>query len=168
MDVVVGAAYKHLLCPRGVAFMRVGSELWPKLMPWTASWRSVQDPYANFYGGTLDDLAPSAARFDVSLAWHSWIGARESLRFLLRISAEVRRSWCVGLAARLAERLGIVASGSSILGVPISAGDRAGAALSAAGIIVSMPAGSVRVSFHVYNKSVDVDEIARVLGPFVV
>ena len=44
LDVVLAAAYKHLLCPRGVALMRVGSDLLPALSPWAASWRSAAQP----------------------------------------------------------------------------------------------------------------------------
>jgi selenocysteine lyase/cysteine desulfurase len=167
LDVVVGAAYKHLLCPRGVAFMRVAPEHWGRLQPFAASWRSVASPYATFYGGTFDDLAAGAARFDISLNWHGWVGARESLRLLLQIPEHLREGWTVGLASRLAEELDVPRTGSSILGVSVAPGGAVQSALRAAGIVVSRPLGLVRASFHVYNKSGDVDEIAAVLRPFV-
>ena len=83
--VEVAPQQEHLLCPRGVAFMWVAPEHQTRLAPYSASWRSTRPLYASYYGGHLDDLAPGAARFDLSLAWHSWVGARESLRFLLEI-----------------------------------------------------------------------------------
>src|SRR5262245_11088919 len=82
VDCVVAAAYKHLLCPRGVAFMRLASASRFRPAPFLAGWRAAADPYSTYFGGTLDDLAAGAAQYDVSLAWHPWVGARESLRTL--------------------------------------------------------------------------------------
>ena len=118
LDVVVAAAYKHLLCPRGVALMRVGSDLLPALSPWAASWRSAAKPYDHFYGGDLSVLADTAARLDVSLAWHGWVGAEQSLDFLCSVPSDDRESWCVGLATRLADGIRIMPTGSSVIGVP--------------------------------------------------
>jgi selenocysteine lyase/cysteine desulfurase len=168
LDVVYFAAYKHLLCPRGVAFMRLAPEHLNRLQPYAASWRSTASPYASYYGGALDDLASGAAQFDLSLAWHAWVGARESLRFLLSIPEEERRSWCVGLASRLAERLELSPTGSSVLGVPVVGdGREVRAALESAGVVASMPLGQVRVSFHVYNRPQDVERVATVLQDLV-
>ena len=168
LDIVYLAAYKHLLCPRGVAFMRVAPEHKRRLQPYAASWRSTASPYSSYYGAALDDLASGAAQFDLSLAWHSWVGARESLRFLSSIPEEERRSWCVGLASRLAKRLGVAPTGSSVVGVPVVGDSReVRAALEAAGVVVSMPLGQVRVSFHVYNQLQDVERVAAVLDELV-
>jgi hypothetical protein len=135
-----------------------------RLRPYAASWRSTSSPYSSYYGAELDDLAPGAARFDLSLAWHSWVGARESLRFLLTVPEEDRRSWCVGLASELAESLGLSPTGSSVLGIPV-AGDTPDVRelFRSAGVVASMPLGQVRVSFHVYNRPNDVSTVASVL-----
>lgn len=167
LDVVYVAAYKHLLCPRGVAFMRLARAHWDRPQPFAASWRSTAAPYAGYYGAGLEDLAPGAARFDISLAWHPWVGARESLRFLLRVPEDERHSWPVELASELAESLGVAATGSSVLGVPVADGNRAREALQSAGIVASMPLGQVRASFHVYNRPEDVDEVVSALRPVV-
>jgi selenocysteine lyase/cysteine desulfurase len=167
LDVLVGAAYKHLLCPRGVAFMRVAPELCDRLAPFAAGWRATSAPYASYYGASLGDLAAGAARFDISLAWHPWVGARESLRFLLGVPANVREEWCVGLASALAERLGVPPTGSSVVGVPVRPNSDVGAALTEAQIVASMPLGVVRVSFHIYNDPREVQSIATALAPFV-
>lgn len=168
LDVVVWAAYKHLLCPRGVAFMWVDPQHRERLQPFSASWRSTSAPYASYFGAEVDDLGAGAARFDISLAWHAWVGARESLRFLLRLSADERYTWSVGLASHLAEELGIDPTGSSILGIPVTeTPDAIRSVLADAGIVASMPLGQVRVSFHVYNPATDVDEVAAVLRPHV-
>ena len=167
LDVVVAAAYKHLLCPRGVALMRVGSDLLPALSPWAASWRSAAQPYDHFYGGDLSVLADTAARLDVSLAWHGWVGAEQSLDFLCSVPIVDRESWCVGLATRLADGLGIMPTGSSVIGVPVLDGDAARAALATAGIEASGRGSLIRLSFHLYNSVEDVDLAVGVLAPFI-
>jgi selenocysteine lyase/cysteine desulfurase len=167
IDVVVAAAYKHLLCPRGVAVMSVAPDLLHSLNPWAASWRSAGKPYAHFYGGSLSVLAENAARLDVSLAWHAWVGAERSLEFLSAIPIDARSRWCVGLADRLANRLGIHPTGSSILAVPVQREDEARRALSDSGIVASGTNGLVRLSFHLYNDTEDADAAAAVLEEFV-
>jgi selenocysteine lyase/cysteine desulfurase len=168
IDYVLAAAYKHLLCPRGVAFMRTDPSVWDVTAPFTAGWRSARAPYTGFYGGTLSDLQGDAARFDVSLAWHAWVGARASLEFLTSIDPQVLRQHTVDFATELAETLDLEPTGSSILWM--SAPDQlsdAKRALAQAGVVASFPAGGVRISFHVYNDPGDVQYIASALAPFV-
>ena len=163
LDVVVAAAYKHLLCPRGVAFARVAPRVWDRLPPIAASWRGLRRP-RNYYGGSPADLEPDARRYDVSLAWLPWVGAAASLEFLDRIDEHVRGHWPIRLANELAERLELPATGSSILGVPVVA--NAGVvlqALAGAGLTASVRDHSVRLSFHVYSTLEDVDRAAAVL-----
>jgi selenocysteine lyase/cysteine desulfurase len=168
LDYVVCAAYKHLLCPRGAAFMRVAAPRRADLPPLTASWRSVEEPYASFYGGTTGDLASTGARFDQSLAWHAWVGARESLELLASIDPAVRERWCTALAASLADRLGLASTGSSMLGIPIAGGvEAARRCLREASVAASFPGGLLRVSFHVYNDETDVEYLEPVLAPLV-
>jgi selenocysteine lyase/cysteine desulfurase len=168
LDVVVFAAYKHLLCPRGVAFMRTDPSLWQALAPFNASWRSTRSPYTSFYGGTLAELADDASRFDVSLAWHPWVGARESLRFLTSVQRSQIQAHTVDLASRLAEKFGLRPTGSSIVGIPTNGMlEDAKEILRRASIAASFPAGQIRLSFHVYNDESDLDYIADVLSPFV-
>jgi selenocysteine lyase/cysteine desulfurase len=162
LDVVVAAAYKHLLCPRGVAFARIAPEAQRIYAPVSASWVSV-DP-RTYYGSSVDALAPDARRFDVSLAWHAWVGAVESLRFLNAIPAEERCRWCVSLASELAARVGVEPTGSSFLSVPVGVPlDQLGKRLADADVAAAIRAGEVRVSFHVYNTGADVDYVADVL-----
>jgi selenocysteine lyase/cysteine desulfurase len=163
LDVVVVAAYKHLLCPRGVGFVRVAPAEMPRLVPVNASWVSA-DP-RTYFGGGPDELARDARRFDVSLAWHPWVGAVESLRFLNAIAPDDRERWSVGLASAFAERVGVEPTGSSFVGVPVR-GDVADAtrALAEADVAASVHTGEIRVSFHVYNTPADVDYVAGVVG----
>jgi len=164
LDIVVAAAYKHLLCPRGVAFARISPAAQRAYAPVSASWVSVAP--RTYYGGDTGALAPDARRFDVSLAWHAWVGAVESLRFLNAIPAEERRRWTVGLASDLASRLGLAATGSSFLSVPVRVppGELT-RRLAEADVAASIRSGEVRVAFHVYNTPTDVDYVAGVLEP---
>lgn len=164
LDVVIAAAYKHLLCPRGVAFARISPEAQQVYAPVSASWVSV-DP-RTYYGSEVRALASDARRFDVSLAWHAWVGAVESLRFLNAIPAEERCRWCVSLASDLATRLDVEPTGSSFVGVPVSVPlDELTKQLADADIAAAIRDGEVRVSFHVYNTHADVDYVADVLRP---
>jgi selenocysteine lyase/cysteine desulfurase len=163
LDFVLVAAYKHLLCPRGVAFLRIAPEHWATVPAAVGSWRSAGSPYAHYYGPRLTDLAVNAARYDVSLAWHAWVGAEPALRFLGSVPAASRRDWCVGLADRLAKLLGLPATGSSILAIPVARADDARAALARERITVSGKGNLLRVSFHLYNDTSDADRVADVL-----
>ena len=163
LDLVVCAAYKHLLCPRGVAFMRLSEQERRSLVPVNASWVSA-DP-RTYYGGGAEVLARDARRYDVSLAWHPWVGAVESLRVLNAIPLDERERWTTGLAADFADRVGIEPTGSSVVGVPVRAAlAEIEGALAEADVAASVRAGDVRVSFHVYNTLADVDYVAGVIA----
>ncbi|MEV4617593.1 aminotransferase class V-fold PLP-dependent enzyme [Asanoa sp. NPDC049573] len=169
LDYVLVAAYKHLLCPRGVALMRVARSRWDQVPAAVASWRSAGDAYAHYYGPSLADLAPTAARFDVSLAWHAWVGAVPALEFLAAVPAEQRRDWCVGLADEAAKLLGLPPTGSSVLAVPVADRAAAASALRAANIVTSVPptgpGAVIRLSFHLYNDLSQARLVTDVLAP---
>ena len=167
LDYVVCAAYKHLLCPRGVAFMSVREAAWGKVLPAAASWRSAADPYAHYYGPDLPVLSRTAAQYDVSLGWHAWVGAVPSLEFLRSVEAGQRQQWVVGLAKNLADHLGLPETRSSIVTVPVVDGAQVREALGARRIKTSGRGHEVRVSFHLYNDDSDVANVAEVLLPFV-
>ena len=167
LDYVVSAAYKHLLCPRGVAFMSVREASWGKVLPAAASWRSAADPYAHYYGPDLPVLSKTAAQYDVSLAWHAWVGAVPSLEFLCSVEAGQRQQWAVGLAKNLADQLGLPETRSSLVTVPVLDGDHTREALGARRIKTSGRGHEVRVSFHLYNDASDVAKVGEVLLPFV-
>jgi selenocysteine lyase/cysteine desulfurase len=162
IDYVVCTAYKHLLCPRGVAFLHVAREHWDAVPPLLANWRSASDPYGRYYGGTLD-LAPTAARFDVSLAWFSWAGAAVSLGLLVDWQRQGLLGEVVLMARRLATQLGLHEPAGSILSVPVDDAETVRANLAAAGVRAAVRAGSVRLSPHVYNTVEQIDVAAAAL-----
>jgi selenocysteine lyase/cysteine desulfurase len=157
IDYLVCHGYKHLLCPRGVGFLRVRRDRWDDLVPYLANWRSAAPPLGRALGGPLA-LADSAARFDVSLAWHAWAAAAPSLELLLRWRDEGELARVVAQAARLATALGQRPTGSSIASVPVPDAEAAAASLAAAGIRCAARGGRVRLSPHVWTTD---EEIAR-------
>lgn len=166
IDFVLAAGYKHLLCPRGVALMAVAERWWERLAPLCSGWRAQADPYSNYFGGDLTKLASTAARFDVSLAWFSWIGARPALELLDSVPTPERERWCVDLANAFADAVGVEPTGSSVIGVPV-AYDRETVVrkLDEARVRATCGDGTVRVSFHLYNDQDDVERAAAALKP---
>jgi selenocysteine lyase/cysteine desulfurase len=162
-DFVVCAAYKHLLCPRGVAFLSVASEHWETLPAWLANWRSATNPYAVYYGGPLDQ-APGAARFDVSLAWHAWAGAAVSLELLATWQADGLLDEPLALARCLADGLDLPQPVGSIVTVPVDDADGLRDELAQAGIKAAVRAGNVRLSTHVYNTPEHVEAAVSALA----
>jgi len=166
IDYLVCAAYKHLLSPRGVAFMFIAREHWDALPPIQANWRSSSKPYGSFYGPPLD-LAADAARFDVSLAWHAWVGAAESLKLLADWQQRGLIEEARGLACRLARGLDLLEPLGAVVSVPVDDADAVRDRLAEQGIRAAVRAGSVRLSPHVYNTVEHIDKAAAALAPFI-
>lgn len=161
-DLIVCHAYKWLSAPRGAAFMAVSDRALDELVPLTAGWYSGEDPWASCYGPELY-LAAGARRFDVSPAWHAWVGAEVALGLAAGLDLEAVRRHDVGLADRFRERLGLPTSASAIVSWPDPEGCDL-AALTASGLTASGRAGRARVAFHLWNDEEDVDLAARSLG----
>jgi selenocysteine lyase/cysteine desulfurase len=166
VDFLVCAAYKHLLCPRGVAFLYCDPRH-QTLPPRLANWRSARDPYGHYYGGELA-LAETAARYDVSLAWLPWVGAATSLELLVEWRRQRVLDAPPALARQLAASLGLPTPPATVLRVPvIDDAELVRDRLRERGVLAAVRAGSVRVSPHVYNTPAQMDAAAAVLGPFV-
>jgi selenocysteine lyase/cysteine desulfurase len=165
-DFVVCSAYKHLLSPRGVAFFVIAPERWQHTPAWLANWRSTPNPYASYYGGPLSQ-APTAARYDVSLAWHAWAGAAVSLELLVQWQKDAVLQHPLALARQLADTLALPAPSSTLVSVPVEDAEAVRAELDAAGVKGAVRAASVRLSTHVYNTQEDVDRATQLLTRFV-
>ena len=165
IDYLVVAGYKHLLSPRGTAYLYVRPDRWDALEAHNANWRASEEPFSRYFGGPLA-LASTAARFDISRAWLPWLGASESMRLLASwkdsdLFPAVRR-----LADRLADGVGIPHPGSSLVCVPAGDTARAREALREAGIKASVRGDSVRFAPHVYNTEADIDRAIEVITPY--
>jgi selenocysteine lyase/cysteine desulfurase len=165
-DFVVCAAYKHLLCPRGTAFLTVRDDRIDELVPWNANWRAADDPYGRYVGGPLT-LAHTAARFDPSMAWHLWIGAAVSLGLIRDWQRDGVLDGVRAMTAALADRLELPPTGSSIVAVPVEDMDEAREALGRARIKAGVHTTAVRLSCHVYTTPGDIDRAVEVLAPLV-
>ena len=166
LDYVLVAAYKHLLCPRGVAFMVVRDDHIGRLPPIISSWRSSDTPYTSFFGGPLS-LAEGAAQYDASLAWHPWVGAAESLERLVEWQAAGALEEPIELARALAQRLEIPWGGGTLVCPPIDDAERVRAVLAEERIKAAFRGTALRLSTHVYNNEADIERAAAAIGPLV-
>src|SRR5215217_1616653 len=164
IDYLVCHGYKHLLCPRGVAFFHVRQDHWNDVQPWLANWRAGDPLYTRSYGGSLGDLAPDARRFDVSLAWHAWAGAEPSLALLVDWQQQGVLENVKSLARRLASGLGLAAPSASIVSLRVHDAEIAAAALAAMGVRCAARGGNIRLSPHVYNTVEEIDRAIDALS----
>src|SRR5215211_2948943 len=166
IDYVAVAAYKHLLCPRGVAFLVVRDDHIGQLPPILSNWRASDDPYMSFFGRPFN-AAPGAARYDVSFGWISWLGAAESLELLAAWQAAGVLQEPIDLARDLAERLEIPWGGATLVCPPINDAERVRAVLAEHRIKAAFRGTAVRFSTHVYNDEADIGLAASAIGPLI-
>lgn len=162
IDFLICHGYKHLLCPRGVAFMYIRQDRWDALAPWFAGWRAGAPLYGRSFGGPLT-LAANASRFDLSLAWHAWVGAKVSLDLLVAWEQQGILARVLDLARQLATTLDLPPPTSTLVAVPATDAQGAAAALSAAGVRCAARATYIRLSPHVYNTSAEIDWVASLI-----
>ena len=158
-DVAVGASYKWLLAPRGVAWMSLSQRMIDGIIPHAANWYAGADPWSSIYGLPLR-LAEGARRFDASPAWFSALGASLSVPWLASLDRAAVEAHTVGLANRVRLELALPPADSAIVSIPAA---DAAEALQRAGIRASVRAGAARVGFHLYNTEDDLDRLLDAL-----
>jgi selenocysteine lyase/cysteine desulfurase len=158
-DYTICGGYKWLCHPRGTAFFTVRPELRNALVPSNAGWFAGDDPWASIYLPELA-LADDARRFDVSPAWLAWVGAVPSLELLTEIGIEPIHRHDVALANDFRHGLGLPAGNSAVVSVRR---DDAQWRLESVGCRVAARAGAVRIAFHLWNTTDDVDLALRAL-----
>ncbi len=158
VDVLVAAAYKWLCAPRGSAFATLhphladrNPEFARRLHPLAAGWFAAE-PGA-YYGMPLR-LRRDARAFDISPAWHSWVGTAPALQVLSAVGVGAIGAHDVALANALRAGLDLPPSNSAIVSVPVS--DEALGRLRAAGLRFAVMSGRARLAFHLYNTEQDV------------
>ena len=161
----VGGGYKWLLSPRGTAFLTVRDDLMDELIPHHANWYAGENPWTSIYGLPLR-LAADARRFDVSPAWHSWVGAATSMALLAEVGLPALHAHAVELSDRFCTALGIAPTGSAIVSVAVK--DGAAETLKDARVAASMRAGRLRLAFHVSTSADDVDIAVDAVRPLLV
>ena len=166
IDYLVCSAYKHLLCPRGVAFMAI------RPRPRRAA---GADPRQ--LAGGRPPVRPLLRRALDARA------RRRDVRRLARLAALARsgrvaraaRPLAGGRRARGADApgprprrgLGLPWGGSSLVSVPIDDADAAREALAIARIRAAFRGTGIRLSPHVYNDAADVARAIEALAPVV-
>ncbi|MCC6704605.1 MAG: aminotransferase class V-fold PLP-dependent enzyme, partial [Thermomicrobiales bacterium] len=167
IDFLACHGYKHLLCPRGAAFFVVRPERFDDLIPYLSNWYAGEPRYQAHYGkGKELSLQPSARRFDVSLAWHSWVGAAQSLALLVQWQNEGIFEGTWENVRRLATALELPEPQSTVITFKVDDADAAEKALVAAGIKCAARGGNIRIAPHVYNTTEEIDRAVSVLAPF--
>jgi selenocysteine lyase/cysteine desulfurase len=166
-DVLVCTAYKWLCSPRGTAFLVHHpqlSERYPtvasRLRPLAAGWFAGDVVHDSYYGLPLR-LAHDARRFDISPAWHNWVGTAPALEVIASVGAAAIGGHNVALANRFLEALDQEPSNSAIVSVP--ADPDAVARLTATGVRFGVRASRIRVAFHLYSTEQDVDVAVRAI-----
>lgn len=152
-DAVVTGGYKWLMGPRGTAYGYFAPSLRERMTPSAAGWYAGADVHTSYYGPPLR-LASDARRFDISPAWHSFVGSAPALELVEEIGVAAIHDHNVRLADRFLDGLGKPPAGSAIVTVDVP---DAQARLERAGIRAAVRAGRVRASFHVYSTDADVD-----------
>ncbi len=152
-DVVVVAAYKWLMSPRGSAFAYLAPGVRERMLPHAAGWFAGADVHSSYYGPPLR-LAEDARRFDISPAWFSYVGTAAALETIEKIGIDAIHRHDVALANRFLTGLGRPPGDSAIVTVDVPDAERR---LAEAGVRTAVRAGRVRASFHVYNTEQDVD-----------
>lgn len=156
-----GGGYKWLLAPRGTCFFTVSPEHADGLVPHTANWYAGADPWNSIYGSPLR-LADDARRFDVSPAWHSWVGQAPALDLLTEVGPATLHAHAVGLANRFRAAVDVPPGDSAI--VSLDTMPQVGRRLERAGVVASTRAGRLRLAFHVNNTTDDADRAAEALA----
>ncbi len=159
-DYVVGGGYKWLLGPRGTCFFAIAPTA-PALPELAAGWYAGESRWDSIYGPPLR-LAADARRYDLSPAWGCWVGHAPALELLVEIGVDRIHTHALGLANAFRDGLGLAPSDSAIVAVGAPA-DVAGR-LAAAHIAAAVRAGRLRLSFHLYNSSADVEAALRALA----
>ncbi|WP_285665402.1 aminotransferase class V-fold PLP-dependent enzyme [Actinorhabdospora filicis] len=154
LDYVIAAGYKWLLAPRGTAYLWGTPEALARVTPTQSGWYAGDDPWQSLYGPPLR-LAPDARRFDLSPIWPAIIGGAPALDLLAALGVDRIHAHNLGLANAFREGLGLAASDSAIVSVPVA--EDVPGRLREAGVVAVQRDGRMRFSFHLYNTESDVE-----------
>jgi selenocysteine lyase/cysteine desulfurase len=152
-DVVAVGGYKWLMGVKGTTFAYYSPRIQERMTPNAAGWYAGEDVHASYYGPPMR-LAHDARRFDVSPAWHPWVGTAPALEVVEQIGVAAIGAHNIELANRFLTGLGQPPGNSAIVTVDVPGAEEK---LAAAGVRAAVRAGRVRASFHIYTTESDVD-----------
>lgn len=169
-DYVAAHAYKWLLGPRGASWLWISPELLDEMYPLAPSWKTVPEPYADYYGGPIE-LPSHARRVDLPLAWQVWPGARAALEVISELDAAEAEKRCLSLAGAFRDeaiRRGFTLvpedAPSQIQSLSVSDPAALKARLVERKVIGAIRGGSFRLGFHAYNDESDLEAALDALG----
>ncbi|TWD81342.1 selenocysteine lyase/cysteine desulfurase [Kribbella amoyensis] len=159
LDALVAHSYKWLMSPRGATLGYLSPRLRERCRPLQAGWYAGEDRHSSYYGTGMD-LASDARRFDQSPAWFSFVAAAPTLELLEEIGIAAIHAHNVSLANEFRAGVGLPAGDSAIVSTRMPGAEEA---FAAAGIRAAVRNGGLRVSFHVYSTSEDVQLALKAL-----
>jgi selenocysteine lyase/cysteine desulfurase len=169
-DFVAAHAYKWLLGPRGAAWLWISPDRLEELTPLAPSWKTVPEPYADYYGGPVE-LPLHARRVDLPLAWQIWPAVLAALRTITSLDAVEIEQHCLSLASAFREeatRRGFSMvpeeAPSQIVALGVADPTALQARLKEHRVIAAVRGGSLRLGFHAYNDQSDVATALEALG----
>jgi selenocysteine lyase/cysteine desulfurase len=141
--------------------------------PINAGWRAGADPFASFFGPTMD-LSPTASRFDSSISWLAALGNEAALAVFHDYGPDVIYAHNRHLETQLRDGLAAVGwdpvplpaeNRSTIVSVPLDDLEptRVVGVLSQKGVVSSARDGALRLSVHLYNHEDDIDRLLATL-----
>jgi selenocysteine lyase/cysteine desulfurase len=170
LDFYVSGALKYLLCPSGIAFMYVRSELIRSLTPTITGWFGQQNPFA--FDVKHFDPASSARRFEAGSPPVPHVFAIPAALSLLgsvgfdQISAHVTKLAQALIAGARDLKIRIKTPTDScgpLVVLTMKDSEAAVKKFASRNMVVSNRMDGLRISFHVYNTLDDVREALEVL-----
>jgi selenocysteine lyase/cysteine desulfurase len=169
-DFVTAHAYKWLLGPRGATWLWISPSRLEELTPLAPSWKTVPEPYADYYGGPVD-LPLHARRVDLPLAWQIWPAVLAGLRTITAPDATEIEQHCLSLAHTFREeassrgfRLVPEEVPSQIQALGVSDPEALKRRLAERRVIGAVRGDALRLGFHAYNDESDVATALDALG----
>ena len=170
LDFYLTGTLKYLLGPPGLAFLYVRKELIPSLVPSVTGWFAQANPFA--YNPQHFELSPTARRFESGTpSIPNVYGAMPSFQRFEKIGMDEVAHHIKSLTQQLlrsASEMGIVAKTPADSAGPLvvlRSRDSAGLVqkLAENQIVASNRHDGLRISFHVYNTTDDVDAVTQIL-----
>ncbi len=170
LDFYLAGTLKYLLGPPGLAFLYVRKELISTLTPSVTGWFAQTNPFT--YNPQHFELSPSARRFESGTpSIPNVYGAVPGFQLLQKIGIDEVAIHIRTLTQRLSEsasEMGVVAKTPADSAGPLVVLRSRDSTLlvkrlAESGIVASNRFDGLRISFHVYNTTDDVDAVTEIL-----
>jgi cysteine desulfurase/selenocysteine lyase len=177
-DFIVASGYKWLLSPYGTGFFWASAKMLAEMQPSPAYWMAIENS-SDFHNLTGEiRLTNEARRWDAAetASFFNLAPMQTSLEFILRAGVSTIWDHVRGLTAQIVERLPL---DRCVLASPADQDARGPYVcvaarksehtpqlyekLRAAGVIVSLREGALRIAPHLYNTERDIDRLIKVL-----